>query len=81
LGAAKRVQRTHVPVDPAALEAGHHHGATFHQWRAFLDAAAGRAPVLVSARDGLVAVAMGLAAERSAAERRAVTLAEIVEGG
>jgi myo-inositol 2-dehydrogenase / D-chiro-inositol 1-dehydrogenase len=80
LGAAKRVERAHVPVDPAALEAGHHHGATFHQWRAFLDAAAGRAPVLVTARDGLMAVAMGLAAERSARERRAVTLAEIAAG-
>jgi myo-inositol 2-dehydrogenase/D-chiro-inositol 1-dehydrogenase len=78
LGAAKRVERYHVPVDPAALEAGHHHGATFHQWRAFLDAAAGRGPVLVTARDGLMAVAMGLAAERSAAERRLVTVAEII---
>ena len=80
LGAAKRVERAHVSGDAAALAAGHHHGATFHQWRAFLDAAAGRAPVLVTARDGLMAVAMGLAAERSAAERRAVTLAEIAAG-
>jgi predicted dehydrogenase len=80
MGAAKRVERAHVPVDAAALEAGHHHGATFHQWLAFFDAVAGRAPVLVTARDGLMAVAMGLAAERSAAERRAVTLAEIMAG-
>ena len=60
------------------LEAGHHHGATFYQLRAFLEAAAGRAPVQVTAQDGLMAVAMGLAAERSIVEKRAVTLAEIL---
>jgi predicted dehydrogenase len=74
----KAVQRWHVPVDQAALDAGHHHGATFHQWEAFMDAAHGRAPVAVTAYDGLVAVAMGLAAERSAQEKRAVDMAEIL---
>ncbi len=77
LGAPKQVERIHVPVDQAVLDAGHHHGATYYQWRAFFDAAAGRAPVLVTARDGLKAVAMGIAAERSAAEKRVVTMAEI----
>jgi myo-inositol 2-dehydrogenase / D-chiro-inositol 1-dehydrogenase len=77
LGAPKQVERTHVPVDQAALGAGHHHGATYYQWREFFSAAEGSGPVLVTAHDGLQAVAMGIAAERSAAEKRAVTMAEI----
>ncbi len=79
VGAPKLVERTYVPVDQAALDAGHHHGATYHQWRAFLDAAAGNGPVQVTAHDGLIAVAMGVAAEISAAERRVVTLAELLD--
>ena len=79
-GEALRTERHHVEVEPAALAAGHHHGATFFQWRAFLDAAAGRAPVLVTARDGLQAVVMGLAAERSAAEGRVVKISEFSGG-
>jgi len=79
VGSPKRVERTHVPVDQTVLDAGHHHGATYHQWRAFLAAAAGNAPVQVTARDGLVAVAMGVAAEISAAERRVVTIAELLD--
>jgi len=79
VGTPKRVERVHVPVDQAALDAGHHHGATYHQWRAFLAAAAGEGPVQVTARDGLVAVAMGMAAEISAAERRVVAIAEVLD--
>ncbi len=75
-GGAKRLQRDHVEVDPAALAAGHHHGATFYQWLAFFDAVAGRGPVAVTAMDGLKAVVMGLAAERSAAEKRVVEISE-----
>jgi len=80
VGAPKPIERTHVEVDAAALEAGHHHGATYYQWRAFLAAAAGRGPVEVTARDGLIAVAMGVAAERSAAEKRVVAIAELLDG-
>ncbi len=76
--APKRAVRRHVPVDPAALAAGHHHGATYHQLRAFLRAARGEAEVAVTAEDGLHAVAIGLAAERSAAEQRVVALTEIL---
>ena len=79
VGEPKRVERTHVAVDAAALEAGHHHGATYYQWRAFLDAAAGRGPVQVTAQDGLMAVAMGAAAEMSAAGKRVVTIAEVLD--
>jgi len=73
----KRVERTRVAVDPAALAAGQHHGATFYQHAAFARAVRGDGPVLVTADDGLRAVAMGLAAETSAREHRVVEMAEL----
>jgi predicted dehydrogenase len=77
LHAPKQVRRTNVPVDAAALKAGSHHGATFHQLAAFLDAVHGRGPVRVTAEDGLIAVIMGAAAELSARERRVVRIDEV----
>jgi myo-inositol 2-dehydrogenase / D-chiro-inositol 1-dehydrogenase len=74
----KAVERTHVAVDAAAMEAGSHHGATFYQHQAFAAAVRGEAPVQVSARDGLMAVAMGTAAEISAREGRAVAMADVL---
>ncbi len=73
----KAVERAHVAVDPAALSAGQHHGATFYQHRAFAAAVRGDGPVAVTADDGLRAVAMGLAAEISAREHRVVEMAEL----
>ncbi len=70
----KQVVRETVGVDEAVLAAGHHHGATYFQLLAFLDAVSGKGPVLVTAQDGVRAVAMGAAAERSARENRAITL-------
>jgi predicted dehydrogenase len=72
----KKPEREHVAVDRDVLDAGHHHGATYFQLKAFLDAALRGAPVQVTAHDGLMAVAMGAAAERSAKEKRVVDLKE-----
>ncbi|MBI1685568.1 Gfo/Idh/MocA family protein [Caulobacter hibisci] len=77
LGAPKKVVREHVPVDEAAMKAGTHHGSTFYQLRAFLDAVRDGGTAVVTARDGLMAVAIGTAAEISAREKRVVTLAEL----
>ncbi len=74
----KKVTREHVEVDPAALAAGHHHGATFYQHAAFARAVRGEGMVEVTAEDGLRAVAMGVAAEISAGEHRVVTIAEVL---
>lgn len=74
----KAVERTHVAVDPTAMEAGSHHGATFYQHQAFAAAVRGEAPVAVTAHDGLMAVAIGAAAELSAREGRAVAIAEVM---
>jgi predicted dehydrogenase len=75
-GEPKAVTRTHVGVDEAVLEAGTHHGATYYQLAAFIDAVAGRGSVQVTAEDGVRAVAIGAAAERSAREKRVVRLDE-----
>ncbi|MBB6226469.1 putative dehydrogenase [Polymorphobacter multimanifer] len=74
---AKQVTRRHVETDPAALAAGDHHGASFHQHAAFAAAVRGEGPVIVSADDGLRAVAIGLAAEMSAREHRMVEMREL----
>ncbi|CAA9490050.1 MAG: Oxidoreductase, NAD(P)-dependent, weak similarity to Myo-inositol 2-dehydrogenase [uncultured Sphingomonadaceae bacterium] len=74
----KAPERTHVGVDEVALRAGHHHGATFYEHQAFLRAVRGEGPVEVTADDGLRAVAMGMAAEISARERRAVEMSEVL---
>jgi len=69
-------QIVHVPVAPEILAAGHHHGSTYYQHLAFLHALHEGTPPAVSARDGLLAVAMGVAAETSVREGRPIAMAE-----
>ncbi|WP_171009294.1 Gfo/Idh/MocA family oxidoreductase [Sphingomonas sp. 2SG] len=76
-GSPKRVERTRVAIDPTARAAGSHEGATYYQHLAFAAAVRGEGPVLVSAEDGLRAVAIGTAAEISAREHRVVEMTEI----
>jgi predicted dehydrogenase len=66
--------RRRVHVDEAILKAGDHHGSTYFQHLGFRSAVLEGGPVAVSMTDGLKAVAIGLAAERSAKERRAVRI-------
>jgi len=63
-----------VPVDPALLAAGDHNGSTFYQHQRFAEVVRGRAAPEVTLADGWWAVAMGQAAQVSAAEGRAVDL-------
>ncbi len=72
----KALERWHVAVDPKALAAGQHHGATFYQHQHFRAAILGEGPVRVLAHDGLMAVAIGTAAEISAREKRVVEMSE-----
>lgn len=69
--------REDVVVDAAALAAGGHHGSTYYEHRAFRRAIVDGGPVEVTVEDGLRAVAIGMAAERSIREGRAVEVAEI----
>lgn len=73
----KQVTRRHVDVDETALKAGTHHGSTFYEHQRFNAAVRGQGPVEVTARDGLMAVAIGTAAEISAREKRVVEMREL----
>jgi len=73
----RSVETQQVPIDARVLEAGFHHGSTYFEHLAFQRAVREGLPPEVSARDGLLAVALGLAAERSASEHRPVELAEL----
>ncbi|MGF1945444.1 Gfo/Idh/MocA family oxidoreductase, partial [Enterococcus casseliflavus] len=68
--APKAVERRVVEVDAAALDAGSHHGSTFYEHQRFIAAVRGEGAVEVTARDGMMAVAIGTAAEISAREKR-----------
>ncbi|PZX16990.1 putative dehydrogenase [Palleronia aestuarii] len=63
-----------VPVDPHLLEAGDHNGSTFYQHQKFLEVVRGRGKVEVSMSDGAKAVAIGLAAQKSAERGGAISL-------
>ena len=67
-----------VPVDPDVLAAGHHHGSTYFEHLAFRKAIVDGSAPEVGLQDGLRAVAMGLAAERSIKERRPVEMVEFL---
>jgi len=69
---------THVEVDGTALKAGTHHGASYYQHQAFLHAVQHGGPVAVTADDGYWAVLMGMAAEISAREKRAVMMSDLI---
>jgi predicted dehydrogenase len=73
----KRVERRMIEVEEAALRAGTHHGSTFYEHQKFNAAVRGAGPVEVTAHDGLMAVAIGAAAELSAREHRVVHMAEL----
>jgi hypothetical protein len=70
---------THVEVDGIALKAGTHHGASYYQHLAFLQAVKHGGTVAVTAEDGYWAVLTGMAAEMSAAQKRAVDLRELAD--
>jgi predicted dehydrogenase len=73
----KAVERSHVAVDETALKAGSHHGSTYYEHQKFLAAVRGEGKVEVTAEDGLRAVAIGMAAEISAREKRVVEMSEL----
>jgi len=71
----KRPVTMEIPVDPTLLDAGDHNGSTFYQHQRFLELVRGLRPEPdVSLYDGWVAVAMGIAAQQSAASGESVRL-------
>jgi predicted dehydrogenase len=79
LGRRDRIAREEevVAIDPTIRDAGFHHGATYYQHLAFIEAVRAGKPAQVSVRDGALAVAIGIAAETSAREHRVVDMREL----
>ena len=68
-----------IPVDPELLEAGDHNGSTFYQHQGFVELVRGDRDVAeVTLADGWAAVAMGMAAQESAATGRSIDLADLL---
>lgn len=65
------------PVDAGLAKAGAHHGSTFFEHLAFRDAIRSGGKPVVSVEDGALAMAMGVAGERSVKLGRPVELAEL----
>ena len=63
--------------DRQVQQAGAHHGSTYFEHLAFLEAIRGGGKPLVSVEDGALAVAVGAAAEKSIRERKPVELTEL----
>ena len=72
--AGKMPERRKVHVDARVLKAGDHHGSTYFQHQKFNAVVRRGGAVEVTLEDGLRAVLIGLAAERSIKERRAVEI-------
>ena len=53
-----KTKQESVSVDPKILEAGHHHGSTYYEHLAFINAVKNKLKPEVSLNDGLIAVAL-----------------------
>ena len=73
-----KTQIENIEVDKKILEAGHHHGSTYYEHLAFLKAIESNSNPDVSLEDGVIAVAMGEAAEQSIKQGRLINLEEII---
>ena len=69
-----------VVVDDRVALQGFHHGSSYLEHLAFLDAVRNGCRADVSLEDGLLSVAVGVAAQLSITEQRAVTLDEVLVG-
>jgi len=68
-----------VPVDPTILDAGDHNGSTYYQHQGFVDLVrANRDAADVGLYDGMISVIMGMAAQTSMQEHRAVRIDEFI---
>ena len=75
---SEKIEIETVVVDEKILKAGHHHGSTYYEHIAFLNALKNNLEPEVSLDDGLKAGAIGQAAELSIKEKRVVLLSELI---
>lgn len=67
-----------IPVDPKLLDAGDHNGSTFYQHEKFNEVVRTGATPDVTLNDGWMAVAMGLAAQKSAETGQAMVMSDFM---
>lgn len=70
--------RSDVVVDERVAHEGLHHGSSYLELVAFLDAVRTGGSPTVGVAEGLASVAVGVAAQRSISERRVVSMAEVL---
>lgn len=75
-GGGHTLERIPIPVDAKALAAGNHYGSTFYQHKRFYEIIQSGGEPAVTLEDGLKAVAIGEAAERSIRTGMPVELAD-----
>jgi predicted dehydrogenase len=73
----REISEIPIEVPKAILEAGFHHGATWYQQRAFLDAIHDPEAPVIDVRAGRAAVAIGVAAQRSIETGEPVSMATL----
>ena len=69
--------RFHVPVPPDVLEVGQHHGATYYQHKEFVEAIRTGVAPSVTIEDGVLSVAIGVAAHTSMETGHAVRMSDL----
>ena len=67
-----------IKPDPRVKEEGLHHGASYLEHLGFLNAIRNGTPPLVTARDGLMSVVLGVAAQQSIAFARPIKVNELM---
>jgi predicted dehydrogenase len=70
-------EEQHISIDKTLMEAGHHCGATFYELEVFSHVARQKGKAHVDVIDGLLAVAMGIAAHMAIDEQRIVRFSEL----
>ncbi len=76
---ANSFQTIAIAQDPRVKEQGLHHGASFIEHLAFRDAIIENQPAMVTPREGLLSVAMGIAAQQSIETGQAVLLDDLIK--
>ena len=76
LRGSNRAKKETIGVDEKILAVGHHHGSTYYEHLSFIKAIRDNSLPEVSLNDGLMAVAIGEAAELSIKEGRVVEMSE-----
>lgn len=72
-----RPEEHHIAIDKKLMEVGHHCGATYYELEVFVYTCTRREPAHVNAIDGMLAVALGLAAHMAIDEQRIVQFSEL----